>query len=234
MQTELPLRRFRVSDVVAAHIEQLILTGQYKPGQTLPPEKVIAADLGVSRGAARAALRLLERRHLVKATPGTGIIVGEDGREDLTTAGTLLALEDSTVPELVEARLAIEPDAAAAAALRITPTEAEELERILLKLFDWMLSQDEYVQADLELHTAIARASKNRLLFRAFENLEHLFLAYSRRVVMLPERREKANIGHKEIIEAIHKRRPRAAREAMEKHLRLAEQDILDFLETQR
>lgn len=48
---------------------------------------------------------------------------------------------------------------------------------------------------------------------------------------MLPDRRDTANAGHNEIVEAIHKRRPRAAREAMEKHLHLAEQDILDFVE---
>lgn len=62
-------------DRVADELIARIFTGTLAPGARLPPERVLADELGVDRTSLRAALRQLSRMKLVRATQGSGITV---------------------------------------------------------------------------------------------------------------------------------------------------------------
>jgi len=54
------------------HIEASLLNGKYKVGAKLPPERDLARELGVSRGAVREAIRVLQAQGILESHPGPG------------------------------------------------------------------------------------------------------------------------------------------------------------------
>lgn len=225
-----PIARFKISDSVAARIEQMIADGTYNPGDRLPSERILADQFGVGRSSMREALRVLEARGLVSIVHGIGVHITEPA-DTHEGAGSLLLLGECTVPELFEVRRALECPAAATAARRITPAEVEELQRIIAGMDDDGLSDEEFVERDAQLHKAIVHATHNTLLVRLYETTRHLFVEYSARVIRFPGRRSKAHEDHEAIVAAIANRRPQAAQKAMSAHLLAVEQEIVEALE---
>lgn len=224
--------KFRVPLAVAAQLRKLLMSGEYKVGDKLPSEKVLSERFGVGRSSVREAMRCLEAEGLARTVHGVGAFVS-DGREAGVGDGlaALLVLDGTTVPELFEARRALERETAARAAERLTAPEAEELRQILTRLEDTTLSDEAYVEVDVALHLAIARVTKNKVLIRLLESLRGILVEYSLRVIRLPGRREKANEGHRAMVEAILARGPSAARKAIIEHLDAVEREIVEHLE---
>jgi GntR family transcriptional regulator, transcriptional repressor for pyruvate dehydrogenase complex len=67
---EKPLPR-RIADLLIARI----FMGELKPGDRLPPDRVLAEQLGVDRTSLRAALNELASRNIVRAVQGSGVVV---------------------------------------------------------------------------------------------------------------------------------------------------------------
>lgn len=222
-----PVTRLKLSDSVAAQLEQLIRQGEYPVGSKLPPERALADQFGVGRSTMREALGVLQTVGLLRIEHGVGVFVETTNQ---TPALKLLLVDDYTVPELFEVRAALEAEAAADAAKRITPPEVAALESILERASDEGLSDEQFVLLDAELHRSIVAATKNKLLTHIMEGLEPLFLSYSRQVIVLAGRRGNAHHGHTEVVDAIAARRPRDARAAMLRHLRAVERDIVEYL----
>ena len=220
-----PVARFRLSDSVAAQVEQLITGGTYKPGDRLPSERILADEFGVGRSSMREALRALEARGFVSIVHGVGVHVADP--VELNGGAGLLLLGECTVPELFEVRRALECPAAARAARRVTPVEADELRSIVASMDDDSLSDEEYIERDANLHRAIVSATHNTLLIRIYETTRHLFIEYSARVIRFPDRRATAHADHIAISKAIVGRRPQAAQRAMSKHLESVEAEIV-------
>ncbi|HEV7823580.1 MAG TPA: FadR/GntR family transcriptional regulator [Mycobacteriales bacterium] len=228
-----PVRRLKVSDSVAAQLEQLITGGEYQTGDKLPPERVLAEQFGVGRSSMREALRLVEANGLVRTEHGVGVfVVGTSKR--LPGLSELLFVDDFTVPELFEVRLPLEREAAGLAARRITPADVAELERIIAAAADPGLSDEQFIALDAELHRTIAKASHNRLLVKLIGSIEPFFFSYSHRVIGLPGRRVVAHAGHCKIVDAIVGKRVRDAQNAAVSHIREVEQDIVKHLEQAR
>jgi len=55
-----PIRQLRISEEVAGQLKQSIVSGHFKPGEKLPPERDLSDEFQVSRVAIREALRKLE------------------------------------------------------------------------------------------------------------------------------------------------------------------------------
>ena len=53
------MNRVSISEEIIANVEELILSNKLKPGQQLPSEEKMAAQMGVGRGTAREALKVL-------------------------------------------------------------------------------------------------------------------------------------------------------------------------------
>jgi GntR family transcriptional repressor for pyruvate dehydrogenase complex len=225
-----PISRLTVSSSVAAELERMILEGEYKVGDQLPSERILAEQFGVGRSSMREALRIVEVSGLLRVEHGIGMFVAGDRKRGPRWPSELLLLDGYTVPELFEVRLALEPEAAALAAKRRAPSEAAELERIVAAAAPPDLTDDEFIERDSQLHRAIVMATQNALLLRIFDGIEPLFVAYSHRVIELAGRRVVAHFGHEQIVGAVVSQHGRAARTAMLKHLREVERDIVDCL----
>ena len=225
-----PVRRLRLADAVAAELEQMVLRGDYKVGQRLPPERALAEHFGVGRSSMREALKVVEADGLLTINHGVGVFVASDKKRPRAPAGDLRVIDDATVPELFEVRRTVEAEAAALAASRITPREAEELARLVARSADPAVSDQEFLKLDAEMHTAIVAATKNRILQQVHEVYRPLFLTYSERMLLLPEGRERAQSAHEEIVAAISGRRRRDARSATLKHLREVEASVVEHL----
>lgn len=65
-----------LSEQIAQHLGQRIITGQLRPGERIQELK-IAGELDVSRGSVREALLILERRHLIEIYPRRGAVVSQ-------------------------------------------------------------------------------------------------------------------------------------------------------------
>jgi GntR family transcriptional repressor for pyruvate dehydrogenase complex len=225
-----PINRFKLSAVVAAQIEGMVSTGEYQPGDKLPGERELSEQFGVSRSSTREALRLLEANGVVNIVHGVGsFVVAREERE----SASLLVMEDATIPELFDIRRGLEGEAAALAAKRVTPAEIERFRAIIAAMHDPSVSDMDYVRLDSDLHGGIAAATRNRFFVRFFAAIQETFIIYSERVILLPGRREHANIGHAAVVEAIAKKRSATARTAMVQHLRSAERDILRQLQNE-
>ncbi|NMR21713.1 FadR/GntR family transcriptional regulator [Cellulomonas fimi] len=225
-----PVRRLKVADSVAAQLQQLIVEGQFPPGSKLPAERVLAEEFGVGRSSMREALRMVESSGMIRTAHGVGVFVTSTEKQSALRS-ELLIVDDYTVAELFEARVNLEGQSAGLAAKRVSRADGERLRKILKRSEAPELTDEEFIECDAEFHLAIAAASQNRLLVKMHETIRPLFRAYSRRVIQLPGRRDRAQAGHLAIVEAVTARRSREARSAAVAHIREVERDILDHLQ---
>ncbi len=196
----------------------------YAPQDRLPPERVLAPLLGLSRMTLRACLHTLETEGLVWRHVGQGTFYGS--REVERGTRIPLLIEMTSAADLMDARLIIEPEIAAAAAVAST---AEQLARLSACVAAGRaasgLHQCEW--ADRRFHSALARATRNPVLAGI---LEFLSGARGRAAWQRQWNRTYGHIGaaefrgahsdhHAAIIEAIRCRDPDAARTAMRHHL---------------
>ena len=89
------LRRPRLYEQLADHITAFIDAQGLSPGERLPPERLLAEQLGVSRATLAQALVALEVRGVVDVRHGDGAVLREDraarharAREALEPPGT--------------------------------------------------------------------------------------------------------------------------------------------------
>lgn len=223
--------RVKLADSVALQLERLILEGEYGVGEKLPPERVLAEDFGVGRSSMREALRMVETGGLLRTDHGVGVFVVSNEKPLLAASDMLLAGE-YTVSDLFEARLAIEREAAALAARKISSDQIDQLHRILEQAEVAGLSDDKFIDLDRQLHQAVSTASGNPLLADLAKSIEHLFVVYSHRVIRLPGRRTAAHEGHTRIVEAVASGDSRAAELAVTNHLLEVQKDIVENLTT--
>lgn len=164
--------RRSVTDDAITRIRHMILTGELGPGDKLPPEADLAANLGLSRTSLREAVRALTLLGVIDARQGDASYITSLGPELLLRAlGLAMDLQrEETMADLVSVRRILEPSATAMAATRITAAEVAHLRTFIRP----ELGQDharELVELDWEFHHAIVQASGNDLLAALLDGL---------------------------------------------------------------
>jgi DNA-binding FadR family transcriptional regulator len=110
--TRSSIRVPKTAEMVAAHIRRRIIRGELTEGDFLPPEAQVTAALGISRPTLREAFRILEAENLISVLRGSrsGARVHKPRVEGAARyAGFVLQADGTTVADIYEARLAIEP-----------------------------------------------------------------------------------------------------------------------------
>ncbi|MCC5978099.1 MAG: FadR family transcriptional regulator [Salinarimonas sp.] len=194
----------------------------------LPPERDLAAELGIGRRAVRRALEVLETEGLIWRRQGKGTFVGPRPSD---SPDTVSALVDRTNPEeVLEARMQLEPALAALAALRADRQDVRRMRDLCDRLA--RASDDDARELwDEALHRTIGRAAGNTLLFGLYEIIEEVRRDDAWR--SLRERaRSKAMVAtyveqHAAIVDAIARRDPGAAEHAMRVHIATLRRSIL-------
>lgn len=125
-----PIQTRRAFDDIIDQIRGRITSGDLRPGDKLPSERDFSEQLGVSRNTVREAIRMLEISGLVIIKKGaTGGAFIASSNEDALTQGIIdgLSLENFSLYDLMEARIALETKVAARATELITDEEIAEL-----------------------------------------------------------------------------------------------------------
>lgn len=156
----------RAFELVLSHIEAGILDGTYRSGDQLPPERELAAQLGVGRSAVREGMRVLQAQGLITATIGRGggTYITPARRDALAHIFRLhLAVSGADFSELTDTRLALERASVAAAARVATPDQIARLEGLVGSMAE-AESVDAFTELDTAFHVAIARCGHSTLI----------------------------------------------------------------------
>jgi GntR family transcriptional repressor for pyruvate dehydrogenase complex len=201
-------------------LRDLILQGELSAGDRLPPERVLACELGVSRSTLREAIRALVVMNVLVSRHGDGTYVSSLEPDLLAEPFELMvSLSDKSLFHLFEVRRVLETACAGLAAERISDEELVQFDRILEHSEAARGDSEELLDRDVELHTAIVRATRNPLLIRIMSGVGALALAGRRRTISLPGVADRSLADHARIVSALRRRSPETARAAMEAHL---------------
>jgi DNA-binding FadR family transcriptional regulator len=199
-----------------------IVTGRLPEGSLLPGDQELLTRYGVSRTVLRESLKTLGAKGLVQARARVGTRVQPRAAWNLFDPDVLVwHAEAGFRPEflghLAEIRVALEPEAAALAALRRTPAALKTIENWAERMAKPAIGLEDFVHADLGFHLAVAAAADNPF-FVSISTLIEVVL-----VAMLtisspaedPERLAESVEQHRRIARAIANRDPDEARDAM-------------------
>jgi DNA-binding FadR family transcriptional regulator len=199
------LRVPKTGEAAANLIRRRIVTGELKAGDYLPNEGQLMESLSISRPTLREAFRILEAERLITLVRGsrTGALVHAPRIEAVARAvGFVFQTERTTIADVYQARLAIEPYAARLLAERRDLPAAIRLRGEIERLTE-LVDQDsfvEFVVAVAEFHVVLMQASGNttlylitRLLLEMVERYQAKFIATRER--MLELRRTIARTG---------------------------------------
>ena len=224
--TRLPAERLGVA--VVAELVELIVTGQLKEGDLLPPEGPLSERFGVSRTVLRESVKRLEEKGLVIVSQGRGTQVLAPGYWNMLDPVVLSALVDhddtlGVLDELSVIRGSLEASMAAAAATRQTPDRTRELEKAFeeteLNIDDF----GRYNEADARFHYVVMEQSGNRLA----ANITRILFARARESARFtgtpgPAAMHLTLDEHRAVLEAITRGDSEGAAKAMSDHITLA------------
>jgi len=216
-----PVKQDKLYKKIVEQIKNLIMEGNLRPGERLPPERDLAEKLNVSRVAVREALLTLEFMGLVEIKRGSGVFIPEELQPELVLNSIDFALnfKENIVEDLVEVRQILETKMAGLAAKKADKEDILEIEK-KLKNFELQVKQGkEGTNESLEFHLSIARATKNVIFFRLLNQLKILLVQSGRLSSKSKERPLIALKQHFEIFEAIRKKDVKRAEEVMANHL---------------
>ncbi|GAA1845144.1 FCD domain-containing protein [Pseudonocardia ailaonensis] len=220
--------------VVLDHVERLLTSHELRPGDRLPPERELAAQLGASRQAVREAMRVLQTQGVIRSQVGTGdrsgtIVVPAPARALGRVLALHLALESFPVDDVIEARILLEGFAAGRAARRRT---AKDLLRIHAELDAMEADLDPlaFSHADVAFHVAVAGTAGNRLVDELTvairESLRGRLLTAMTAPGDWAGLRERLRREHEGIYSAISDGRGSRAADLMEAHVRDFHEDF--------
>jgi GntR family transcriptional regulator, transcriptional repressor for pyruvate dehydrogenase complex len=155
------------ADILASELRERILAGEFADGTGLPAERDLVVQTRMSRTTVREALRILEVQGLIRTRLGRtgGAFVKQPDAEVMSnTVDLLIRGRRMLLPALFETREAIEPFCAQLAAIHRTEDELAALERLNQLLSEAGIDSAQFLQAGLDWHIALARASHNEVL----------------------------------------------------------------------
>ena len=219
----------RLYQEIGNQLREAIDSGLHLPGERLPPERDIAEQFAVSRSVVREALIMLELEKVVEVRKGSGVYVLEPDAE------TSAPIADSGYGpfELLQARQLLESEVAAFAAVQATKSDILKM-REAIDLEKSFVAQgiiDE--SADELFHTLLAQASQNSVLANMVYELWQV-RKNSRMWQGLNQHVGKRNYSelwlndHQQILRAVLRREPKAAKQAMWQHLENVKSKLLE------
>ena len=201
-------------ELVCEHIREAIISGVFSPGERLM-EIQMADEMGVSRTPVREAIRMLEKEGFVVMIPRRGTYVSNMSIKDIN--------------DVYEIRISLDTLAAGLAAERITDGELEELQCLLVKIGEAIESNNmaKIVEADIEFHDVLYKASRNERLRNIINNLREQITVIRGVSMRYPGRLKDTQEEHRRLVESIAARNVEKSQEAARIHLENAERTLM-------
>lgn len=155
-------------EIVVAWVEERILDGRIVRGSTLPAERDLAAQLGVSRAAVREAVRTLQASGVLRSNVGAGANGGTvvDGEPHVALTRMLrmhVALANFPAADVTQVRVVLERLSTSLACAHADEDALKAMREALEGMENDDLSREAFSDLDTQFHVSIARAAGNRL-----------------------------------------------------------------------
>ncbi|MDH6235563.1 FCD domain-containing protein [Cryobacterium sp. CG_9.6] len=220
----------RAWEIVLQSIELDLISGRLGPGDHLPPERTLAATLGVGRSSVREAVRVLEVLGLIRTNVGSGpsagaIIVALPGGGMSALMRLQVAAQGFPVTDVVKTRLLLEGSVATelARAAELRAPDLAESERLLDAMERPGLTEAEFLALDAQFHLSLAEAAGNQVVTATMAGLRSAIESYARAGVAglasWADTSARLRREHRSIVAAITAGEADAARHAIESHI---------------
>jgi len=206
---------------VAKQLEEKILAGHMAPGDRLPPERELCAQLHVSRSVVREAIKRLQSLGLVDSLQGSANRVALPSNKPLVVGyQRLMQHGQAKLADLWVVRMPLETTIASLAAQHRTDEHLRDLDAAQAVLGDESATLEDRVQADLRFHAILADASGNPVFQIVLQPI-HELLIESRRRTVGRFGSQLAHAHHAKILDAVRLGDSAAAAAAMQEHLQV-------------
>jgi DNA-binding FadR family transcriptional regulator len=213
----------RVYQQIADQLSKLIRSGEFKVNSRLPSERDLANKFGASRPSVREALIALEVMGIVQIKMGSGVYVCEPAQSKQRGR---IPKEDFAPFDVIQARLLIESEIAAQAAIARTASHVAQLEALLYEMMDRAQNNQNPLESDQKFHRTLAEATGNQVLANMVEQLfnARLGVLFSRLSNYFDTKKtwDQAIKEHRAILKAVKAQDAVAARKAMQHHMERA------------
>jgi GntR family transcriptional regulator, transcriptional repressor for pyruvate dehydrogenase complex len=164
------IRAPKTAELIAERLRGQIIRQELRLGSRLPPEADLMARFGVSRPTLREAFRILESESLLsvrRGARGGALVVSPDLSVAARHVGMLLQVAGTTIGEVYEVRMAIEPAAARLLAQRARRADIVALRGMVDQLrgmLDRKADPVEWTRASSAFHDSVVARTGNRAL----------------------------------------------------------------------
>jgi GntR family transcriptional regulator, transcriptional repressor for pyruvate dehydrogenase complex len=211
--------RPRLYEVIVEQLCAYIADNEMTPGDRLPAERDLAGKLGVSRASLSQALVALEVQGVLSVRHGDGAILVRRPSEE--RAIRALREHADRIPDVIEAREALEVKLAGLAAARRSDAEMAAIDAAIEMMETEIEAGDRGVAGDEMFHEAITIAAHSSLLAKLMHEISGL-IRETRIESLSQENRPRASLeGHRRIADAVRRQDPNEATQAMADHIRL-------------
>lgn len=192
---------------VIEKVKKMILSGELKPGEKLPPEREFAEKLEVSRNSVREAIRIMDMMGIVSSQQGSGNYVTCEFQKSITeTMAMMFAMDQVNDKQISQVRYSLEVLAFPLALDRVREEDLAKMEECVEKL-DKNGDSKNNATLDKIIHYTLARASGNQLLIDILEACSGVFdiLIEDMRYGILKNENRKTELNecHRHLVDAL-------------------------------
>lgn len=197
-----------VQDMVFAQLKKAILDGTFQPGDRLPSENELCAQLGVSRPSVKLAIQRLCTLGMAETRRGDGTFIIPFNPSVLFGQVTDFMVNESNIHEVAEYRMYTEIMCAQLAAKRATEEDFAKMYSILDQMDASLEAEDfeEHSRLDFLLHMTIAKATKNDFLIKMYTMMDSINMQYillENRAFFSEYKKTEFSDVHRPIVDAI-------------------------------
>jgi len=220
-----PVRAERVSQLIEGQLKEAIITHHYRAGDKLPSERELADMFSASRSSIREAIRSLERSGFVvvkKGVQGGAFVIKKGNSKPMVDyLRDVMRLRQVSLEEILQARVIIEPEVAAAAAEKATPKDIKLLEEITRDQLGGFDSENPVMQFDRNprFHRIIAEITGNQVFIIIMQILSEIHAFRMNQFKLDEKTMRRITHQHDGIIEALKKKDKELAFSEMKKHV---------------
>ncbi len=215
------LKKVKIVDSIVEEMLNKIRSGEFKPGEKIPSEKVFTQEFGVSRTSLREAFKQLELLGTITIRQGDGTYLNDSAQDQLiqNEIRTLFTVGNMNISEYLEARKTLEIKAAGLAAQRATAVDVEKLGKIVNDFENSIDDPEVYKELDFEFHQSIINTAKNRFISQFWTLLIPLIKEQQSRSNYITGVTNNSVISHRALLDAIISKKSKVAERCMDEHL---------------
>lgn len=225
--------RSKIYISIVGQIHEGIRSGAFPPGSSLPPERTLAQEFGVSRSSVREAVRVLEHAGVLEVRTGSGTYVTSDAQSKTSLLRVEAASTGQYSPiDIIAVRRALESLSASLAAAQSTRQDITALQQAL-KAHEQLLKDGmDPSEADIRFHLLLGVASRNSLLQHHVEEVIEVLGQQLWRTMKLRSMSDGEHAAtylreHQRVFERVKAKDGPGAADAMNAHLDSIETHLL-------